>query len=232
MNNIGEKYLPLGTVVILKNATKRLMITGFCAKDVSSNSNDYYDYSGCMFPEGFISSNQTALFNHEQIDKIFHMGLVDEEENTFKEKLKQLVSASDLVSPQAPDSVLNRTESVESIPPIGPGLPGYVAPQPEVDDITNIPPIGPGLPGYVEPKAANDDITNIPPIGPGLPGYVEPKAANDDITSIPPIGPGLPGYVEPKVEENLVQSEQKIIDEIKFDENGVVIADFQFDSDN
>ena len=26
-----EKFLPIGTVVLLKNGTKRLMITGFCA---------------------------------------------------------------------------------------------------------------------------------------------------------------------------------------------------------
>ena len=30
MNNVGEKFLPLGTVVMLKGASKRLMITGFC----------------------------------------------------------------------------------------------------------------------------------------------------------------------------------------------------------
>ena len=30
-NEIGEKYLPIGTVVMLKNGTKRAMITGFCS---------------------------------------------------------------------------------------------------------------------------------------------------------------------------------------------------------
>ena len=31
MNKIGEKYLPIGTVVMLKGASKRVMVTGFCA---------------------------------------------------------------------------------------------------------------------------------------------------------------------------------------------------------
>lgn len=86
-----EKYLPIGTVVLLKNGTKRAMISGFCAMDVE-NKSKIYDYSGCLYPEGFISSNQTLLFNHDQIDKVFHVGLIDEEEKQFKNQLKQLVN--------------------------------------------------------------------------------------------------------------------------------------------
>ena len=91
MNSVGEKYLPIGTVVILKEASKRLMITGFCSMD-AENKDVMYDYSGCLYPEGVISSNQTALFNHDQIEKVFHLGLVDEEEKDFKEKLSTLLS--------------------------------------------------------------------------------------------------------------------------------------------
>ena len=91
MNNVGEKYLPIGTVVILKEASKRLMITGFCSMD-AENKDVMYDYSGCLYPEGVISSNQTALFNHDQIEKVFHLGLVDEEEKKFKETLATLLS--------------------------------------------------------------------------------------------------------------------------------------------
>lgn len=87
MKEIKEKYLPIGTVVILKGATKRLMISGFCALD-NSNKNKIWDYSGCMYPEGFINSNQICLFDHNQIDKIYHIGLSnDAEEKDFKESL-------------------------------------------------------------------------------------------------------------------------------------------------
>mgnify|MGYP004614868927 CR=1 FL=1 len=86
-----------------------------------------------------------------------------------------------------------------------------------------IPPIGPGLPGYVEPKQESNikfdengvvvsEEEAIPPIGPGLPGYVEPHQESNikfdengvvvsEEEAIPPIGPGLPGYVEPKQED-------------------------------
>lgn len=91
MNEIGEKFLPIGTVVMLKNGTKRVMITGFCA--VENNENlKMWDYSGCMYPEGFLSSDETCLFDHNQIEKVYHLGLAeDEEEKEFKEKLKELI---------------------------------------------------------------------------------------------------------------------------------------------
>ena len=84
---IGEKYLPLGTVLLLKGGKKRIMITGFC---VTSEENTTYDYCGCMYPEGTISSKETLVFNHDQIEKIYYMGLIDDEEKEFKNKLKEL----------------------------------------------------------------------------------------------------------------------------------------------
>ena len=87
MKEIKEKYLPIGTVVILKGATKRLMISGFCALD-NSNKDKIWDYSGCMYPEGFINTNQICLFDHDQIEKIYHIGLSnDNEEKEFKKNL-------------------------------------------------------------------------------------------------------------------------------------------------
>ena len=87
MKEIKEKYLPIGTVVTLKGATKRVMISGFCALD-NSNKDKIWDYSGCMYPEGFINSNQICLFDHDQIEKIYHIGLSnDAEEKEFKDNL-------------------------------------------------------------------------------------------------------------------------------------------------
>lgn len=81
-----EKYLPIGTVVMLKGGSKRIMISGFCC--VSDNDDSkVYDYTGCLFPEGFLSSSKNLLFNHEQIDKVYYLGLQDDEEKLFKEKL-------------------------------------------------------------------------------------------------------------------------------------------------
>lgn len=85
-----NKYLPIGTVVMLKNGKKRIMITGFCSRN-GNDLNKVYDYNGCLYPEGLYDSKQVLLFDHKQIEKIYHMGLVDKEEQEFKVKLEKMI---------------------------------------------------------------------------------------------------------------------------------------------
>ena len=93
MNEIGEKFLPVGTVVMLNGGTKRVMITGFCSA-AQEEPNKVWDYTGCPYPEGYITSDQTCLFNHDQISKIHFIGFKeDEEEKVFKETLNKLFDA-------------------------------------------------------------------------------------------------------------------------------------------
>lgn len=85
-----EKYLPIGTVVMLKGGEKRAMITGFCSVS-EDDPEKIYDYNGCLYPEGFLTSDQTLLFDHNQIDKIYHLGLSDDEDKQFKVQLKSML---------------------------------------------------------------------------------------------------------------------------------------------
>ena len=86
-----EKYLPIGSVVLLKDAKKRVMVTGFVAQS-QETGDKVFDYMGCLYPEGIISSEQNLLFNHEQIDKIFYLGYSDEEWIEVHSKLKEVAS--------------------------------------------------------------------------------------------------------------------------------------------
>ena len=97
MNNIGEKYLPVGTVVMLKGAKKRLMITGFAIMDGEKKNNKIFDYCGCLYPEGVVNTSQNAVFDHEQIERVDYYGFRDQEEIEFKTKLVQLVAANPIV---------------------------------------------------------------------------------------------------------------------------------------
>ncbi len=83
-----QKYLPIGTVVMLKGGEKNVMITGFYAME-GNDEQTVWDYSGCLYPEGILVSGQAALFNHSQIEKIEYMGYIDEEEKQFKAKLNE-----------------------------------------------------------------------------------------------------------------------------------------------
>ncbi len=90
MEELYGKYLPIGSIVLLKEGKKRLMITGFCAVPNEDNSKQF-DYSGCLYPEGIISTDKIALFNHDQIAQIFSVGYSDNEEIEFKKRLNDLV---------------------------------------------------------------------------------------------------------------------------------------------
>ena len=76
-----EKFLPIGSVVLLKGGKKELMITGYCiipngqeiVKD-SENELNMRDYCACTYPEGIINSDVAYAFDHNQIDKICFMG--------------------------------------------------------------------------------------------------------------------------------------------------------------
>ena len=84
-----DKYLPIGTVVLLKGGKKRVMIVGFFAtcKEIKDK---VFDYIGCLYPEGIFDSNKNLLFNQEQIDKIYSLGYVDEEWIKLEDKFKKI----------------------------------------------------------------------------------------------------------------------------------------------
>ena len=84
-----DKYLPIGTVVLLNGAQKKIMITGFCVK--GDDQSKTFDYCGCMYPEGVLASDKNLLFNHEQIESVYYMGYMTDEEKTFKTKLNDLI---------------------------------------------------------------------------------------------------------------------------------------------
>lgn len=90
-NNIPEKYLPIGTVLLLKNGLKKVMIAGFCRKTKTDDKS--FDYFGCMYPEGFLTFDKILLFNHDQIQKIYHMGFVNAEERQFKKDLNDILNS-------------------------------------------------------------------------------------------------------------------------------------------
>ena len=83
-----EKYIPIGSVVILKGGSKRVMVIGFCCMDEQKR---IFDYAGCLYPEGVLSSDKTLLFDHNQIERIYCLGYSDVEEKEFKAKLNEMM---------------------------------------------------------------------------------------------------------------------------------------------
>lgn len=83
-NNVRE-LLPIGSVVILKEASKKAMIYGVKQADKASGTE--YDYIGVVYPEGNMGDGTQFFFNHEAIDEVFFRGYEDQEREAFIEKL-------------------------------------------------------------------------------------------------------------------------------------------------
>ncbi len=90
-----EKFLPIGTVVLLKDGNKKVMITSYLIFSTGNSENKkMFDYGACTFPEGIIESDYAVAFNHEEIKEIVHMGHEDEDQKNLNELLKK--SAADV----------------------------------------------------------------------------------------------------------------------------------------
>ena len=139
-----SKLLPIGSVVLLNNGTKMIMITGFYLMPANDNSK-VYDYCGCLFPEGVISSEQNLLFDHKQIAKVCYMGFTSSEEKEFKTKLADIINKASEgqnapaasptpTEPVAPATVPTPDNSVQEMAATSaPELNAQPAPVPEVN---------------------------------------------------------------------------------------------------
>ena len=92
-----ERFLPIGTVLLLKGGKKEVMITSYCIfptniqiKEGKAVKPDQkmYEYGGCIYPEGILDSSMSCAFNHNQIEKILHMGY----ESPAQEKLSKTLN--------------------------------------------------------------------------------------------------------------------------------------------
>ena len=79
------ELLPIGSVVLLEEAEKRLMIYGVLQENEEDGKT--YDYIGCLYPEGNIGVEYNYLFNHQDIAKVDFIGFADAEFQMFRKEL-------------------------------------------------------------------------------------------------------------------------------------------------
>ncbi len=81
-----NKFLPIGTVVQLKDATARVMIAGYFP--ISAGQPDrVWDYSGFKFPIGYVNDDEVYCFDQDQIEMICVYGYQDLEQMEFMDYL-------------------------------------------------------------------------------------------------------------------------------------------------
>lgn len=78
--------LPLGTVLTLKEGKKKVMIVG---RIQEKESGKLYDYAAVLYPEGMIDPKELYLFNTGDIERLYHIGMQDEEEFAFRTYMEE-----------------------------------------------------------------------------------------------------------------------------------------------
>lgn len=80
-----EKYLPIGSIVKLKNNDNEIMIAGYYSVEYNDMV-EIYDYLGCLYPEGLLLKNDFISFNHEDIVNCLFKGFENEKFVSMKKK--------------------------------------------------------------------------------------------------------------------------------------------------
>ena len=84
-----SQFLPIGSVVRLKDSTADVMIAGYLPIG-SSNSKYVWDYSGFKYPMGYVDNDEIYCFNQDQIEEIQALGYQDKEQFAFFENLDMM----------------------------------------------------------------------------------------------------------------------------------------------
>lgn len=80
MMNPHEDWMPIGTVVRLKDADRLVMIAGFMAID--GNTQQAWDYVGYPYPEGK-QDPEEVFFDRAGVEEVFQIGFCDAEGMAF-----------------------------------------------------------------------------------------------------------------------------------------------------
>ncbi|MBQ9691057.1 MAG: DUF4176 domain-containing protein [Eggerthellaceae bacterium] len=80
--------LPIGSVVTLKGGEHKVMIISRYPLTNRQGTIGYFQYGGCLYPEGQVES-ETYFFNQEDIQDIHFEGYKDDSESALQQKIEQ-----------------------------------------------------------------------------------------------------------------------------------------------
>ena len=81
-----KQYLPMGSVVRVKNAKGKLMVVSRLQRRTDTNA--VFDYAALIYPFGKVDNN-IILFNEDDIDEILFRGFCDIDEQKYVELMNK-----------------------------------------------------------------------------------------------------------------------------------------------
>ncbi len=82
-----NEYLSIGSVVMIHQSDRRLMIIGRNQQD--KKTGELFDYIACYFPEGIQNSSQVLHFNRSDIEVVFSLGYLNQDEILLRKELEK-----------------------------------------------------------------------------------------------------------------------------------------------
>lgn len=88
--------MPVGTVLKLKEANKRVSVIGVMQEIQEGNNIIKFDYIGVPYPEGFLGTESMILFQESDIESIYAVGYSDIERQKFISDVARKIEESDI----------------------------------------------------------------------------------------------------------------------------------------
>lgn len=87
---LAKEYLPIGSVVLLKNGIRKAMVIGIMPIITDKTGEQRsYDYTGVIYPEGLLSIEASFVFNQDQITEVIFRGYENSERADFIKKIEE-----------------------------------------------------------------------------------------------------------------------------------------------
>jgi hypothetical protein len=88
MTGKNADLYPIGSVVVLEGWEQKIMIYGRIQRQVGSDK--LFDYVGCLYPFGNLSSKFNVFFDHNQIVELVFKGYENEDEIKYRQELAKM----------------------------------------------------------------------------------------------------------------------------------------------
>ena len=87
-NKERTEYLPLGSIVILKGGTQKVVVNARGLVTMVTTPPSFFDYGGSLYPQGIIG-DQILYFNHKDIAKVVFEGFSDADDAMMVDNINQ-----------------------------------------------------------------------------------------------------------------------------------------------
>jgi hypothetical protein len=84
-------WLPIGTILMLKKGTQKLMIVGKGMNKYGAEGR-IYDYCAVMAPQGMTSPDQIVGFDKDSVERVYFLGYIDEKEEILNLQLEEYIN--------------------------------------------------------------------------------------------------------------------------------------------